>query len=111
MLFAPPWLLPGETVTQTLRVTTHPFRDPSRTRDRGEGVLELARGEDRIPEGSESPFATLTASLRLRLGVASIESVTVTTLDARPAGLRSRAASRTVRVFGLVAETEREIIR
>lgn len=119
LLFAPAGLAPGQTVTQSLSVTTHTIADPSRTRDRGEGSLELTRGEDLIAEGERAPFATLTATLRLRLGVASVESVTVTTLgvgDLGPAdpsrrGLRSRDSSRTVRVLGLVVEREREAIR
>lgn len=121
MLFAPSSLAPGETTTQTLRVTTHPMSDPSRVRDRGEGTLELTREEDRVEIGRESaPFATVTSTLRLRLGVASIESVSVYSLalpgtsDAggpARAGLLARSSARTVRVFGIVAEREEESIR
>lgn len=121
MLFAPHGLAPGESTTQTLRVTTHPMSDPSRVRDRGEGTLELSRAEDRVEVGGEGvAFATITSTLRLRLGIASVESVSVYSLSERGssdaggsalAGLRARSSAREVRVFGIVAEREEESIR
>jgi len=118
LLFLKASMAPGETVEQRVRVETLTLDDPPGPRDRGEGVLTLTRLADRTPtgrDGAGGAWATLDAVLTLRLGPATVRSETRTTLDepsgASPGGLRSRDAARTVRVFGLVVERERDALR
>jgi hypothetical protein len=115
MLFAPADLLPGETVEQSLRIETFTLDDPPKPNGTGQGSLTLTRAKDRANTSMpDHPWAVLEARLTARVGPATIETVTVYSLEPASAtargGLRERASMRTVRVLGIVLEREREAL-
>lgn len=110
LLFAPAGLAPGETAEQTLRVETFTLDDPPRPRGAGTGAHVLTREPDRVsPADPSQRWATLESRLDIRFGAARVRTVSRYLLDAPPgAGLRERAAVRTVRVLGVTVEEEHE---
>ncbi len=111
MLFLPATLAPGDRIEQDLRVETFTLDDPPRPKGAGDGTLTIRRAKDQANAWDLTrPWAVIEATLTARIGPATVETISVYSLEPDPGGLRGRSSVREVRVFGLVVERESEAL-